>query len=135
MRSPLSSRTNKRPTVVLPAAGTFNSVARGSDISVSVCSEEVCVPSMRILIAVAGARARRAPGNISVLSVPPRLTAGLCCLPTVLRYWHRTACEQTGDCLRVEPKFHENLLVVLSKCRGALCRHLGDAVHLNGAAD
>src|SRR5260221_3742449 len=42
---------------------------------------------------------------------------------------------QTIDFGRVESQFLENLVVVLSDFRSALCGHFGDAMHLDGTAD
>src|SRR3984957_3659414 len=48
---------------------------------------------------------------------------------------HGAARVQRLDFARAEPELLENLLVVFSQRRGALRRHLGDAMHLNGTAD
>ncbi len=48
---------------------------------------------------------------------------------------HGAARVQAVDFGRAESELLENLLVVFSKRRGALCSHFRDAVHLNGAAD
>src|SRR5271170_902648 len=54
---------------------------------------------------------------------------------TLLFCRHGTARAQCVHFARTEPEFFEHLLVVLSQCRGAPRRHLGDAVHLNRTAD
>src|SRR6266852_5581575 len=52
-----------------------------------------------------------------------------------LGFWDGAARTQAVDVCRVEPQLLENLLVVLSELRGALCGHFGDAMHLNRTAD
>src|SRR6266496_4347343 len=65
-----------------------------------------------------------------VLSVlPMRLRRALRC------FRNGTARAQTVDFGCVESQFLENLVVVLSDVRGALCRYLGDTMHLNRTAD
>src|SRR5262249_3230929 len=66
------------------------------------------------------------PISVDVKSVSRRTLLGLRDGP---------ARAQTIDILRAEPELRENLLVVLSQLRGASCRHLADAMHLNRAAD
>src|SRR6516164_1474450 len=52
-----------------------------------------------------------------------------------LGFWHGTACAQALDPLRVKSQLSEDLVGVLAEVGSAPRRHLGDAVHLNGAAD
>src|SRR6266853_6935457 len=46
-----------------------------------------------------------------------------------------TARAEAVDFGSTEPELFENLFVVFSDFRGALGRHFGHAMHLNGAAD
>src|SRR5690348_16858281 len=48
---------------------------------------------------------------------------------------HRARGAQTVDRVLIEAHLLENRLAVLADVRGALCRHFGDAVHLQRAAD
>src|SRR6267154_3439861 len=62
------------------------------------------------------------------------------CIPRTLRRtlpssWYGAARTQGVDLLCIEPQLLENLFVVLSKFRGALCRYLIDPVHLNRTVD
>src|ERR1700752_3211145 len=52
-----------------------------------------------------------------------------------LLVWNDAAGAQRIDFGRAKSELLENLLVVLAEPRSALCRRLGDAVHLDRAAD
>ena len=71
----------------------------------------------------------------SCWSLASRSLGGLTRLRTFVCCPEGAARSQAFDFVRVESQFFQNLVVVLSDFRRALCRHFGDIVHLHGTAD
>src|SRR5258706_5221773 len=64
-----------------------------------------------------------------------RMRAPLCRRRALLRCGDDAAPDQAGDLTWIEAQFLEHFLIVLAEIGGSLCRHLVDAVDLNGTAD
>ena len=72
---------------------------------------------------------RRASSACDLVTYPTAAAARFFC------FRHGAARVQAVDLGRAESELRENFFIVFSKCRRALCRHFGDAMHLNGTAD